>query len=158
MDDRAYRQTTTTMPATVATHQGRWRNRIMPLVVTMCRQVTWQGVGDVEQVRQILTPVAAIGKKRAQGEGRVLAWHIEPTDGDPWEFGHLQPVGGFGEQGDDHGVGVAAVDGVDQGGQQVGEVRGGGCTPGFGGSAAPAWSRHRRASSPQLPTIIEPEC
>ena len=68
----------------------------MPLVVTMCRQVTWQGVGDVEKVRQILLPVAAIGKKRSQGEGRVLAWHVEPTDSDPWESGHLHADGSLG--------------------------------------------------------------
>ena len=96
MDDRTYRQTTTAMPGTVSTHQGRWRNRIMPLIVTMCRQVTWRGVGDVEKVWQILLPVAAIGKKRSQGEGRVLAWHVEPTDGDPWEFGHLHVDGSLG--------------------------------------------------------------
>jgi CRISPR type IV-associated protein Csf3 len=93
MDERTYRQTTAAMPGTVATHQGRWRNRIMPVIVTMCQRVSWRGVGDVEQVGQLLAPIAAIGKKRSQGEGRVLVWQVEPTDGNPWEFGHLNSQG-----------------------------------------------------------------
>lgn len=96
MDNRTYRQTTTTMPVTVATHQGRWRNRIMPVIVTLCPTVTWRGVGDINAVRALLAPVAAIGKKRSQGEGCVLGWHVEPTSADPWVHGHLHRNGDLG--------------------------------------------------------------
>lgn len=97
MDNRIYRQTTTTMPGTLPTHQGRWRNRIMPVVITVCSDVSWRGVGNTDQVRRLLEPIAAIGKKRSQGEGRVLAWHVEPEPtGDPWAFAHLHADGGLG--------------------------------------------------------------
>ena len=78
-------------------HHGRWRHRLMPVVVTLCPAVRWRAVGDPVRLAQLLNPIPAIGKKRSQGEGHVLRWDVraEP-DGNRWEFAHLHPDGSLG--------------------------------------------------------------
>lgn len=85
------------LPAVVSERQGPYRSRHMPLLVTLTRTLIWRGVGDLAAVRRVLEPVAAIGKKRSQGEGRVLAWEFSAApDLDPWTAGHLHPDGTLG--------------------------------------------------------------
>ncbi|OIV39162.1 hypothetical protein BIV57_02090 [Mangrovactinospora gilvigrisea] len=97
LDQRHAEQVAATMPRQLYTHQGRWRSHHMPLVITMCRSVTWQAVGDPAAVRALLEPLMAIGKKRAQGEGMVLRWEvITPWTVSPWDAAHLHADGTLG--------------------------------------------------------------
>lgn len=97
IDERICRQITAGTPGTLPTHHGRWRHRVMPVVVTLCRSVTWRAVGDPEQVAALLRPITAIGKKRSQGEGFVLTWDVQvDPDGDPVEHAHLHRDGSLG--------------------------------------------------------------
>ena len=120
-DHSALEDMTATFPAALSDRQGRYRARFMPLLVTVCQSVVWRAVGDPEQIAALLHPLAAIGKKRSAGEGRVLAWEITPTPGeDPWAAAHLHPDGTLGRPtpeeclqghtvGDDGGVGTAGL-------------------------------------------------
>ena len=87
---------TADLPHNLREREGRYRARWMPLLVTVCSAVTWQAVGDLEQVRSLLAPVVAIGKKRAAGHGHVLAWEVAAVDVDEWTAGHLHPDGTLG--------------------------------------------------------------
>lgn len=80
------------LPSTISDQRGRYRAHYMPVLVTVTDQVTWRGVGDPVKVRQLLRPLAAIGKKRAAGHGRVLRWRVDPDpSASAWEAGHLHP-------------------------------------------------------------------
>lgn len=97
VDERICRQLVEGTPGTLPTHHGRWRNRMMPVVVTVCRAVQWRAVGHPDQVTNLIMPIAAIGKKRSQGEGAVLAWHVRADPaGDPHAFAHLHHDGSLG--------------------------------------------------------------
>lgn len=90
-DHRVTTALTGRLPRTVEDQRGRYRSHWMPLMVTLTSAVTFDAVGDLEQIRELLTPIAAIGKKRAAGHGRVLRWHVERTDRIPFDAGHLHP-------------------------------------------------------------------
>ena len=45
--------------------------------------LTWWCVGDAGQIRELLSTVLYVGKKRAVGLGRVDRWEIEPCE--PWD-------------------------------------------------------------------------
>ncbi|WP_189135076.1 hypothetical protein [Wenjunlia tyrosinilytica] len=97
LDLRHAEQVASDVPMHLYTHQGRWRNRIMPLIITTCRSVTWRAVGDADVVRELLETVAAIGKKRSQGEGQVLRWEVQAlSDVSVWEAAHLHADGTLG--------------------------------------------------------------
>ena len=71
---------------------GRYRRYAMPLLVTLTDAVLWRAVGDVDEIRSLLSGVQAIGKKRATGHGRVLSWSIEPApELDAWAAAHTHP-------------------------------------------------------------------
>lgn len=96
-DHRDLEQLATSMPKTVSDHRGRYRGHHMPIMTTICTAVTWHAVGDVDRVRTLLLEVAAIGKKRRTGHGRVLTWTITPApELTPWRAGHLHPDGTLG--------------------------------------------------------------
>ena len=96
IDERICRQLSG-VEGLIPVHHGRWRHRLMPVVVTLCTAVRWRAVGNPVRLAQLLTPVAAIGKKRSQGEGHVLRWEVRADpDADQWEFGHLHPGGALG--------------------------------------------------------------
>lgn len=85
------------LPGVVSERQGPYRSRSMPLLVTSTDTVTWQCVGDDKRIMEILQSVAAIGKKRSQGEGRVLRWEVTPLDYcSTWAAGHLHTDGSLG--------------------------------------------------------------
>lgn len=97
VDHRALEQLTPALPATLSERQGRYRARYMPLLVTPCRDLVWHAVGDPEAVEDLLTGLAAIGKKRSHGEGHVLDWDVElAPDLDAWSAAHLHPDGTLG--------------------------------------------------------------
>lgn len=91
LDHAALETLTATLPKNLSPSKGRYRTRQMPLFVTLTNRLTWRAVGDPSQVADLLSPISAIGKKRSQGEGRVLRWTVEPIDIDPWDAGHLHP-------------------------------------------------------------------
>ena len=96
-DHRDLEQLASSMPKTVSDARGRYRGHHMPIMTTICTAVTWHAVGDVDQVRALLLEVAAIGKKRRSGHGRVLSWTVSPaTDLTLWQAGHLHPDGTLG--------------------------------------------------------------
>lgn len=85
------------LPLVVSDQRGRYRARRMPLLVTPCRSVAWQAIGDIDAVRALLAGIASIGKKRSVGEGRVLGWEVEAlVDVDEWDAAHLHPNGALG--------------------------------------------------------------
>lgn len=66
----------------------------MPLPVTVCHSLTWHAYGDPDAIQGLLHDIRSIGKKRAQGEGRVRSWHIERVDDlDFFTAAHLSPTG-----------------------------------------------------------------
>ena len=71
---------------------GRYRRYAMPLLVTLTDALVWRAIGDVDEVRALLSGVQAIGKKRSTGHGRVLGWSIEPAhELDEWSAAHAHP-------------------------------------------------------------------
>lgn len=55
----------TELPALMSERQGRYRSRVMPLPLTVCRHLVWRAVGDPVAVADLLAPIAAIGKSAA---------------------------------------------------------------------------------------------
>lgn len=68
----------------------------MPLIVTVCSAVTWSAIGDPEELRRLLQPISAIGKKRGHGEGTVTGWDVTPARRSAWEAAHLHADGNLG--------------------------------------------------------------
>ncbi|QJW38790.1 hypothetical protein [Cellulosimicrobium protaetiae] len=97
VDARALEQVAPELPKTVSQRQGRYRARRMPLLVTPTTSVTWQAVGDLDGVRKLLESITSIGKKRASGEGHVLAWEVTAApELDKLTAAHLHPDGSLG--------------------------------------------------------------
>lgn len=81
-----------TLPTNIREREGRYRARWMPLLVTVCAAVSWRCVGDLTAITDLVTPIVAIGKKRAAGHGHVTTWQITPRpDLTPWDAAHLHP-------------------------------------------------------------------
>lgn len=96
-DQQALGQMSEQLPALVSERQGRYRSRVMPLPLTVCRHLVWRAVGDSAAVTELLAPIVSIGKKRSAGHGHVLSWEVtERPDADRWEFAHLHPDGSLG--------------------------------------------------------------
>lgn len=94
LDSRASEHVAERLPASISERQGRYRSRHMPVLVTACTALTWTAVGHLDQVRDLLITIAAIGKKRSHGEGHVLSWSVTAApDLDPWQAAHLHPDG-----------------------------------------------------------------
>ena len=70
----------------VLIEQGRFKAYHMPLTTVVASAIVWYAYGDRDVIADILCPVAVIGKKRVQGNGRVLAWEIEPIAEDYSEW------------------------------------------------------------------------
>lgn len=97
IDHRTAEHLTPDLPNVVSDRQGRYRARRMPLLVTICRAVTWTCIGDPAAIEDLLGDLTAIGKKRSHGEGHVTAWEITPLpDVDDWTAAHLHPDGTLG--------------------------------------------------------------
>ena len=97
IDHRHLEQTTTALPKVISGRQGRYRTRRMPLLVTPCTSVIWRAIGDPDKIRDLLTQIASIGKKRTSGEGHVLAWEITANpELDTFAAAHLHPDGTLG--------------------------------------------------------------
>lgn len=96
-DHRHLEQVATGLPKVVSARQGRYRDRRMPVLVTPCSTVSWRAVGNPAAIRDLLAPVATIGKRRTSGEGQVLSWEVvEQPELDPLSAAHLHPDGTLG--------------------------------------------------------------
>lgn len=77
--------------------QGRYKAYHMPIPTLITDKVVWYAYGDGEEIKRLLSDVAAIGKKRVQGQGHVIKWQVEPIPNDcsEWRDGHLmRPIPG----------------------------------------------------------------
>lgn len=96
-DHRALEHLTPALPKVLSDRQGRYRARCMPLLITNCATLTWSAIGDPDAITEILAGVIYIGKKRSQGEGRVLDWNVTPAPHlTPFAAAHLNPAGTLG--------------------------------------------------------------
>lgn len=120
VDHRHLEHLTSSLPKVISDRQGRYRARRMPLVVIPCLTLTWHAIGDPPSIQQLLNQVRSLGKKRSQGEGRVLTWTVEPAPHlDPFTASHLSPSGHLGRPTPagclvgrdvvDGGIGLAAI-------------------------------------------------
>ncbi len=62
--------------------QGRYKAYRMPVFYRHALWVSWYVVGDYVAIQRLLAPMTHIGKKTAQGFGRVIRWEVEPWDHD----------------------------------------------------------------------------
>lgn len=69
----------------VATNAGPCKAFRIPVEATHVPVLTWYAIGDLGQVRDLLSLVSRLGRRRAVGEGLVRAWSVEPCD--PWGDG-----------------------------------------------------------------------
>jgi CRISPR type IV-associated protein Csf3 len=65
---------------------GRYKAYHMPLPTLVTDKVTWYADGDMHQIADLLCPISAMGKKRAQGQGMILRWEIVPIAEDYSEW------------------------------------------------------------------------
>jgi len=79
--------------AKINTSSGRYRLYHMPVFYRTARHVDWYAEGDLDEVRTLLSSCWAIGKKAAQGWGRVMSWEVSDWPEDlTWM--RAVPVGG----------------------------------------------------------------
>lgn len=72
--------------------KGRYRSYHMPVFYLTALHIDWYAVGERRGVLALLRDVWAIGKKTAQGWGRVLRWEVTPwaEDWSVYRAGRLQ--------------------------------------------------------------------
>lgn len=72
---------------------GPTKNIRIPIELCHVDTPTWYAIGDPERVRELLTWITGLGRRRAVGHGAVISWTVEPHD-DPWPgFPVLGPDG-----------------------------------------------------------------
>lgn len=62
--------------------QGEYKAYHAPIYYRSALWVEWYCVGERAQIEYLLSTVGAVGKKQAQGWGRVSAWTVEPVADD----------------------------------------------------------------------------
>jgi len=73
----------------IDTSAGRYKSYNMPVQYRHALWVRWYATGDLAAVRDLLADVTHIGKKTAQGYGRVISWTVEPWPEQWWLYdGH----------------------------------------------------------------------
>ena len=75
----------------VIIEQGRYKAYHMPVFYRVAMKIDWYCIGDKERIRDLLSIVTHLGKKRVQGWGRVIAWEVDswPHDWSVWRDGQL---------------------------------------------------------------------
>lgn len=63
----------------VITEQGRYKAYMMPVFYRHALHVSWYVHGERSAIIDLLATVTHIGKKPAQGEGRINRWTVEPA-------------------------------------------------------------------------------
>jgi len=59
-----------------STDTGRFKPWRSPTVVTLADRAEWWACGDPDGIRDILTGVSQVGRRRGQGEGVVTGWEV----------------------------------------------------------------------------------
>ena len=90
LDARRANQVSVKVPSSAGGSSGRFRSRITPVLSLPAYAVRWRAVGNMDETRELISSVSAIGARRGSGEGAVTHWAIErATEIDnPWEFAH----------------------------------------------------------------------
>ena len=75
----------------VIIEQGKYKAYHMPIFYRVAERIEWYCFGDKEEIEALLCTMTHIGKKAAQGWGRVVRWVVEPwvEDWSVWRDGHL---------------------------------------------------------------------
>lgn len=71
----------------VIVEKGRYKSYHMPTFLRHALWVAWYVVGDRAEIEELLAPLTHIGKKTAQGNGRLNGWSVEPWTDDWGETG-----------------------------------------------------------------------
>jgi CRISPR type IV-associated protein Csf3 len=71
---------------------AKYKNYRMPMVNIITEKIEWYCVGDLEQVKELVNMITAIGKKRSQGYGLVDEWTVESW---PEDWSIYGPKGKF---------------------------------------------------------------
>lgn len=89
--DAAYGAAAAKLPLpSITPSRGPYRDARIPTPVIPAASAVWWAVGDPERVRQLVEPIASIGRRRNVGEGVVLRWSVETVpDADPQAWMHL---------------------------------------------------------------------
>lgn len=61
----------------VIIEKGRYKAYHMPIFYYVADMIEWYCVGNGTEIKRLLSTCAYIGKKSAQGWGRVAEWHVE---------------------------------------------------------------------------------
>jgi CRISPR type IV-associated protein Csf3 len=64
--------------------EGSCKAHHIPVETMHVRELHWYAIGDAERVRELLSLVSRLGRRRAAGEGTVHAWRVEDLD-ETWE-------------------------------------------------------------------------
>lgn len=68
----------------IDTSSGKYRGYNMPVQYRHALWVRWYATGDKGAITEFLADVTHIGKKAAQGFGRVIGWTVEPWPEQWW--------------------------------------------------------------------------
>jgi CRISPR type IV-associated protein Csf3 len=85
-------------PGRVIVEKGTYRAYHMPVYYRVADKIEWYCVGDQETIVMLLSTCTHIGKKRAQGWGRVAWWDVEPFPHDYSEWRDGAPTRALPEQ------------------------------------------------------------
>lgn len=66
----------------VIVEKGRYKSYHMPTFLRHALDVSWYVVGDRAEIAALLMHATHIGKKTAQGNGRIIEWMVEPWPAD----------------------------------------------------------------------------
>ena len=75
----------------IIVEQGTYKAYHMPLFYYAALRVEWYAVGERTAIADLLSTCTHLGKKGAQGWGRVAEWHVDPwpEDWSTWRDGQL---------------------------------------------------------------------
>lgn len=71
----------------INTKSGRYKSYRLTAVKRLASSVSWFVLGNGDAIRNLLSQIDAIGKKRAHGDGLVLEWQVQPStdeDAEAW--------------------------------------------------------------------------
>lgn len=74
---------------TVDVKSSSYKAYRMPLNIMLIPKLEWYAVGDHAEIESLLKYITHIGKKPAQGYGRVASWKVEPWEED---LSHQRPT------------------------------------------------------------------
>ncbi len=75
----------------IVIESGKYRAYHYPIFYRSALWIRWYAVGDLEEIKRLLSTVTHIGKKGVQGWGRVRRWEIRKQEDDwsVWRDGKL---------------------------------------------------------------------